>query len=234
MSAVFMGLLSCLWYTCPDDKPMLIRGYNMNNYWDNIWCNPDVNKYIGYVKGYLSWKPKFMEIFTQYGVKKVCDAACGFGAYSVMLAKNGFNVSGFDISVESVYLTQNIMEKFDCAFDEYKVCGITKINYDDESFCAVAAHAVIDHVPLADVRLALAEMFRVLSPGGLLYITFDPLNDEDEGKKHDILADGSRLYEDGLLFRHYTNDDINMLLNNKKTLYSNTNTRGEREYVLQK
>jgi len=205
-----------------------------DDYWDKLWSNPNIEEYKGYVKGYATWKPKFVEIFSQYRVKTVCDAACGFGAYSVMLAKHGFNISGFDISGESVNLTQKMLSEFDCSFNDYKVCSISKIEYDDESFDAVVAHAVIDHISLADAQIALSELFRILSTNGLLFLTFDPLSDEDINNKHSVLQDGSRLYEEGLLFRHYTDDEISTLLSGKKIVYSSKNLRGERELVLQK
>ena len=206
----------------------------MKDYWDGVWSNLDINECKGYIEGYVAWKPKFIEIFQQHGVKIVCDAACGFGAYSVMLAKNGFNVSGFDISDESVRLTQKMMAEFGCNHGEFKACSITKIEFNNNSFCAVVAHAVIDHISLSDARIAMAELYRILSPGGLLFLSFDPLGDDDIDKEHDILDDGSRQYKDGLLFRHYVSDEIDALLSGKNILYSNINSRGEREYVLQK
>ncbi|MCL2603003.1 MAG: class I SAM-dependent methyltransferase [Defluviitaleaceae bacterium] len=206
----------------------------MDNYWDGVWNDPETDKYIGYVKGYATWNPEFMEIFAKHGVRKVCDAACGFGAYSVMMAKKGYEVSGFDISEKSVALTLRMLKKFECTFDEYKVCGITDIKYGDDTFCAIAAHAVIDHLPFADAKIALAELYRVLKPGGLLYLSFDPLGEDDIQNAHTLLDDGSRLYNDGLRFRYYSEDDISLFLMGREIIYSNSNRRGEREYILQK
>jgi ubiquinone/menaquinone biosynthesis C-methylase UbiE len=222
---------------CPEfpKRPIKkIDGEHMKEYWNGVWSNPDIKEYIAYVKGYSTWKPKFIKIFEEHNVSSVCDVACGFGAYSVMLVKNGFNVSGFDISDKSVHLTQSMMREYGCTVDEYKVCSITKIEYADNSFCAAVAHAVIDHISLADAYRALEELFRILVPGGLLFITFDPLSADDENNRHDVLEDGSRIYEDGLLFRHYTDEDIKMLIGDKKSIYSNINKRGEREYLLRK
>ena len=206
----------------------------MPDYWNEVWRDPVIEKYIGYAKNYATRKPEFLEIFKQYDINSVCDAACGFGAYSVMLAKNGYEVSGFDISPNSIHLTQRIMKEFNCSFVEYKVCNITSIEYNNASFCAAVAHAVIDHLSLADAKKALDELYRILRSGGLLYLTFDPLSEEDVSKKHELLEDDSRLYEDGLLFRHYTDDDIHILLSGRSIIYKNTNSRGDREYVLQK
>jgi ubiquinone/menaquinone biosynthesis C-methylase UbiE len=206
----------------------------MNDYWNGIWANPDIEKYIGYVNGYVAWKPEFLRLFAQHGVKSVCDAACGFGAYSVMLAKSSYSVSGFDISDESVALTKKMLQAFDCTVGEYKVCGIINIEYDDASFDAVVAHAVIDHLYFSDAKKALNELYRILAPSGLLYLSFDPLSEEDISRKHIILEDGSRQYDDGLFFRHYTDEDIRLLIDEKSIVWSTTNSRGEREYVLQK
>ena len=204
----------------------------MRDYWNGVWDNPDINEYIKYTTGYATAKPAFLETFAQYGVKNVCDAACGFGAYSVMLAKNGYNVSGFDISCNAIRLAQKMLVEFDCPIGGYKVCEITKIDYEDKTFDAVVAHAVIDHLSLAGTGIALNEMRRILTPGGLLYLTFDPLSEDDVNKQHMLLEDGSRQYEDGLLFRHYSDGDIQQLLQDTKVIFSNTNSRGVREFVL--
>lgn len=206
----------------------------MNEYWNEVWSNPNIKEYIGYAKNYATRKPEFLEIFKLHDIKSVCDAACGFGAYGVMLAKNGYEVSGFDISANSIHLTQRIMKELNCSFVEYKVCDITGIEYNDASFCAAVAHAVIDHISFAAAKTALNELYRILRSGGLLYLSFDPLSEEDVSKKHELLEDGSRVYEDGLLFRHYTDDDIHILLNGRNVIYKHTNPRGDREYVLQK
>lgn len=206
----------------------------MEEYWNGIWSNADIAKYISYVKGYVTWKPDFMKIFVEHGVKIVCDAACGFGAYSVMLAKNGFDVCGFDVSNEAVQLTRQILQKFSCAVGEYKTCSITNIKFDNSSFDAVVAHAVIDHLSWESAKIALEELFRIIKSGGLLYLSFDPMGEDDERRTHKKCPDGSRVYEDGLLFRHYTDEDICLLINGRNVIWSNTNTRGEREFVLQK
>jgi len=203
-------------------------------YWNSVWREPDIEKYKGYVNGYVTWTPKFIEIFADNNVKTVCDVACGFGAYSVMMAKKGYDVSGFDISENSIALTKRMLQEFECNAGQYEVCGITNIKFEDSTFCAAVAHAVIDHIPFAEAKIALGELYRILAPGGLLYLSFDPLGEDDINKNHQLLEDGSRLYEDGLLFRYYSNDNINLLLDGKNIVYSNTNSRGEREFVLHK
>ena len=97
----------------------------MREYWNGVWATPDLKKYLGYVEGYTRWNPRFLEIFAEHGVENFCDAACGFGAYSMMMAKKGYTVSGFDISTNAVDLTQKMLQAFECDYGTYKVCKIT-------------------------------------------------------------------------------------------------------------
>lgn len=53
---------------------------------------------------------------------------------------------------------------------EFKVCGTTTIPYPDASFDLVLAHDVLEHVE--DPRRSMAEIRRVLRPGGLSFNVF--------------------------------------------------------------
>ena len=204
----------------------------MEKYWNSIWNAPDIVKYTEYVKSYIAWEPSFLDFFAERKVQSICDAGCGFGAYSVMLAKKGYYIDGFDISKNAVALTLRMLQTYDCAYGEYKVCDINQIDFADNRFDAVVAHAVIDHVPQSQAIAALDELCRITNKNGLLYITFDPLDEEDINKPHVLLDDGSRQYNDGLLFRHYTDTEIHEFLSGKEIVYSSTNKRGERELIL--
>ena len=46
--------------------------------------------------------PKIIKIFKKKNVKKVLDLGCGSGRHMVYLAKNGFDVSAFDLSHEGI------------------------------------------------------------------------------------------------------------------------------------
>lgn len=208
----------------------------MNEYWDKEWKASTVSEYKKYINP--NGKPKFFDIFIENKINYVCDAACGFGAFSVMLSNNGFVVSGFDVSKYSVNLTKNMLENFNCSYEDYKTCSITDIYFNDETFDAVVAHAVIDHLSSIDAKIALDELFRITKKHGLIYLSFDRLEDDDIELEHVILEDGSFLYSDesrdGLLFKYYTEEDIKNLIQGKEILYYNTTSKGDREVVLRK
>lgn len=82
---------------------------------------------------------------------------CGLGAYAARLLEVGAQVYAFDIELERVAVTRQRVPNAHVAAAE-------AVPYADASFDLVLSHEVIEHV--ADDRAALAEMARVLKPGG--------------------------------------------------------------------
>lgn len=125
-----------------------------------------------------------MNKFDEY-VKKgtVLDFGCGSGYNSVLLANMGFCVKGVDVDNYTEYQknTYNklMVEDQQRLWSELskKSKGLSFSHYNNtlsfarDTFDAVLAHAVLEHVPAHKVPIVLAEIHRVLKPGGILYIT---------------------------------------------------------------
>ncbi|MGH4123904.1 MAG: class I SAM-dependent methyltransferase [Clostridium sp.] len=208
----------------------------MSNYWKNVWTGVEVNDYKKYIN--LNFDYNFIDIFKQNNISHICDAACGFGKYSVILSKNNFKVSGFDISEEAVNLTKDMLNYFGLKFMDFCVCSITDIRYQDEYFDGAIAHAVIDHLKTTEAIKALNELFRITKKNGLIYLSFDGLEDDDLEISHEVLEDGSFKYLDDIrkdmIFKYYINEEIKKLIIGKEILYFNTKKTGEREMILRK
>ncbi|MGH4138761.1 class I SAM-dependent methyltransferase [Clostridium sp.] len=208
----------------------------MNTYWRSVWTGREVKDYKKYIN--LNYEYKFINIFKQNNISHICDAACGFGKYSAILSKNNFKVSGFDISEEAVSLTKAMLNDFGLKFMEFCVCSITNIRYQDEHFDGVVAHAVIDHLKTTEAIKALNELFRITKKNGLIYLSFDGIEDDDSELSHEVLEDGSFKYIDdlrkGMIFKYYINEEIKKLIIGKQILYFNTKQNGEREIILRK
>jgi len=87
------------------------------------------------------------------------EIGCSLGATMEAARQRGWNVTGVDVSKDAVQFSRK--RGFNCAaFD-----GL-HLPFDDQSFDALTAWHVIEHV--ADVRETLAEWRRVLRPGGVL------------------------------------------------------------------
>ncbi len=207
-------------------------------YWEKLWQSEDAGELARYIQGHMKSSPAFLELFRQRHVSSVCDAACGFGAYSAMLSANGFHVGGFDVAGSSVELTKALLKNAGLTFGEYKTCDICDIAFPGEAFDAVVAHAVVDHLTAERAKTALNELLRIVKRDGLVYLSFDPLEDDDLAQPHEVLSDGSFPYSsgdrNGLLFHYYSEEDIGCLLAGFHIVYQNETPRGEREFILQK
>lgn len=205
-------------------------------FWDEVWKEKEIDSYVRYID--LQQCYTFINIFKEHKVNSVCDIGCGFGKYSAICASNDFIVSGIDISQNAVRLSSEMLKKHNLAYGEFKVCSVTDIAFKAESFEGVIAHAVIDHLKWADAVQALNEIFRILKKGGLAYISFDGIDEGDITANHDVLEDGTFQYDGedraGMLFRFYTDKDIETFLVGKEILYQNTKPNGEREVILRK
>ena len=68
------------------------------SFWEKCWSKENIDALLPYLEKYNNSKSDEIDFFQKEDIKSVCDAACGFGAYTLALASNGFTVKAFDIS----------------------------------------------------------------------------------------------------------------------------------------
>lgn len=59
-----------------------------NTYWERCWGEEDLEELRKYLDTFYQWRSKEIDIFKAHDIQKICDAACGFGAYSLAFASN--------------------------------------------------------------------------------------------------------------------------------------------------
>ena len=89
---------------------------------------------------------------------RLLDVGCGTGALVESLAQEGFDACGLDPWADKNRLDQA----------RFKTGQAESVPWPDDSFGTVCAFDVLEH---ADDQRALQELFRVLKPGGLLFIS---------------------------------------------------------------
>ncbi len=99
--------------------------------------------------------------------KRVLDVGCGDGAYSIAAAERGAMVTGVDTSTDMLAAARRRADMAGVRV-ELRVGEATKLLFDKNTFDVVLAVTVLCFVPDAD--LAVAEMARVLAPGGRLVL----------------------------------------------------------------
>jgi ubiquinone/menaquinone biosynthesis C-methylase UbiE len=107
------------------------------------------------------------------------DAGCGSCAHTVRLARRGFNVRAVDFSESALEMARGHLKQ--TGLDERITLqreDLTRLSFPDASFDYVLCWGVLMHVP--DVGRAVAELARVLRPGGALVLS--------EGNMHSLEA----------------------------------------------
>lgn len=98
------------------------------------------------------------------------DAGCGSCAHTVRLARRGFDVCAVDFSESALDMARSQLEA--TGLDERITLhreDLTRLSFADGSFDYAICWGVLMHVP--DVAQAVAELSRVLRPGGRLVVS---------------------------------------------------------------
>ncbi len=131
-------------------------------------------RYTEHVRGELDRFPLaramlglFAELVTDAGGGAVLDAGCGPGRVAGHLGRLGLEVRGIDLSPTMVEIARREHPAHDFA-----VGSLLDLDVPDESLAGVLAWYSLIHVPPADQPRVLAELHRVLRPGGHLLMAF--------------------------------------------------------------
>lgn len=98
--------------------------------------------------------------------RRVLDAACGVGYGSAFLAEQAASVVGVDVDAASVEYARGRYGSDRCTFE---VMDVERLAFADGTFEVACSFETIEHV--GDPERALAELARVLAPGGTLVVS---------------------------------------------------------------
>ena len=98
---------------------------------------------------------------------KLLEIGCGIGMDSVQLAKVGFDVTGVDLTESAIEIAR-VHARLRGVPIEFHTGNAEELGFADRTFRVVYSFGVLHHTP--DIRGALAEVHRVLEPGGKAYI----------------------------------------------------------------
>lgn len=153
--------------------------------------------------------PAFEEALVRFsgaGCRTILDLGCGNGRHVVAFQQQGFSVTGFDISPTGLTLTREWLE--DAALPIQLIQGdiYHHLPFEQGAFQGLFSTQVIHHALLAEVRGCIQEIWRVLAPGGLAFVTvaggnrgnrksreiepgtFLPLEGDEKGLPHHIFS----------------------------------------------
>jgi SAM-dependent methyltransferase len=134
-------------------------------------------------------------LLRQRGVRTVLELGCGVGRHACIFAGAGFEVEAVDASASGLeHAARRAQERgLDIAFREGLM---TELPYDDDSFDYVLSFNVIYHGDSGAVSRAIAEIHRVLRPGGLFQGTMLSERNSNYGIGRQV-APGTFVVENG-------------------------------------
>ena len=104
----------------------------------------------------------------------ILEVGAGPGEVAAFLMEQGATCLATDLSPEMVAVGKQCCPELD-----FEVQDFFNLSYEDESFTAVLAFYAIVNLQLEEVPAMLKEVFRVLKPGGLFFLSFHIKEEED-------------------------------------------------------
>lgn len=147
---------------CSTLSPSLTRG------WESIWAGLDaLPKYWRTPeRAVVTWAERLRKA----GGRRVLDLGCGVGRHTVALARLGFTVTAADVSPSG--LTTCFAWLAREGLSATPACHEMRVlPFPDRAFDGLLAYNVIYHATVTGMRRVLAEIRRVLRPGGRFYVT---------------------------------------------------------------
>ena len=122
------------------------------------------------------WRQEICSHFPPGKALKILDIGCGSGFYAILLGKQGYDVTGIDLTESMIADAKALAEEEKCRV-RFLIMDAEKLQFPDASFDAVVSRNVTWNLPHPEQ--AYAEWVRILKKGGIL------LNyDAEYGKHH--------------------------------------------------
>lgn len=140
--------------------------------YNEIYARPDEAMSAEEVERSLDgpWHTTLRKNLEDINGKKIIEVACGQGALCYWLNSQGAEVWSGDYSQEAVDQTSRLVGRdFQGAGERVKLVDLHNLPYDDNTFDCFVSCETLEHLP--EFKKGIHEYFRVLKPGGRLYLT---------------------------------------------------------------
>jgi SAM-dependent methyltransferase len=104
--------------------------------------------------------------------QRVLDFGCGYGGKALAYAEHAAFVAGVEPHAHVIALCEGYRQAMGATNVQFRTCTQARIPYPAKSFDVVVSHDVLEHVD--NPAISLAEIARVLRPGGTAYLAFPP------------------------------------------------------------
>ena len=150
--------------------------------WDQRWADEIIRQ------DWIKPEPLVVDslpFLVEQGVRDVLDIGCGIGRHAIYLAGNGLKVTGLDLSESGLESAREATREAGVEVD-FQIGDFTALPIEADSIDLALAWNVIYHGDGDVVRQAIAEIRRVLRPGGLFLGTMISKRHERYGQGKEI------------------------------------------------
>ncbi len=148
-----------------------------SNYWKDQWYkHPHSKPNLFALQAYKLIEPRYF--------KTLLDLGCGDGEDSIFFSNKGLGVTAVDFSESGIDLLQKKSKKIKCLLSD-----IRKINLPESSFDIVYSHLGLHYFTNKETDKIFEKIYKILSPGGLLFIKCKSVSDPLFGKGRKIEED---------------------------------------------
>lgn len=118
---------------------------------------------------YRQWAQYIRRLLKRFGWKPstILDVATGTGTLALLLADEGYQVTGIDLSASMIAIAQRKAREQATAHADFRVCDATRLDLPPTFDLAISVFDSLNYLLAAkDLRDAFAGIHRALRPGG--------------------------------------------------------------------
>lgn len=120
---------------------------------------------------------EFSDYLKTLNARNVLDLGCGAGRHAIFLAREGFNVVGFDVSETALGELEGRRRAADLGGVTLVKHEMQELPFIDEYFDAIVSTNVLHHGTSAEIRRTLSEIHRIMRKSAVGFIITLSKND---------------------------------------------------------
>jgi cyclopropane fatty-acyl-phospholipid synthase-like methyltransferase len=150
--------------------------------------------------------------FSSNSNANLLDLGCGSGRHMLYAAREGYHVSGLDLSLESVQMTKELLDTYGYS-GEVVQGSLTDVPFNNDTFDGIVCYGVLLYLKRNDIIKAVQEIHRLLKAGGKAFIVVRSINDlrvnlgkEIEANTYQITSNETN--EEGMVMYFFNEEEI--------------------------
>ena len=182
-----------------------------------FYPHEDVIRFISkYVRKRIGFDA-YIDQKTYSDTTKVLDFGCGIGRHMIFLDDFGLKAYGFDLSAAAIAGARENFRKHAKPHlaDHVVQASILDLPYADGEFSHMLSHGVLDSMPFDVASQGMIELYRCLTPGGLVYFDVVATEDDTFPNQGEMEVVVESQHEEGTIQSYFDEDRISEMLQGK-------------------